>query len=571
MQINKIHTAQKAEESSSLKNQELLFLRRPEITVQNRFDLAIAGLGKSYRDCTIAVLKTRYKVSSTFIYNQSKILKHQAGVLFGVKEKNQLNHLEEVLKSIRFFLEGKLETKGALQGLSNFGNSLGLKYHSTNFISELLQVAGSLLNSTYSSDAPILVTFLCDEVYSGGDPILVTVEAQSMMVLDIRLVKGTFTGTNWEESFIKLQNQQVNSSRLIKDQGRQMSSAVKVLPSQTIIGADVFHVIPHRLGLFHCRLAKNVEVAKSKELDRANCFDKTKTYKTALKKEAEWEIAKFNTLQAIDQLEWFDEHYFKMINQLRPFTSKGVPRDKATAELIIQQSLEALALLAIPTLQKQLNHIEGVLASGQLLHYMDQTPSIYEDLLKILDAEPAWIWMLYWQWDKKTYQTHSPKVQLKAKSEALAAKQLLEEYYEASEKNGQTNQFETLRKQVFSSLDEIVQASSLVETFNSILKPFINSARGQVSQELLNLVKFYHNHRIFKRGKRQHSAPIELLTGIPLQKHWVDLLMDKIKKAFEKYQVVSLKQLHAILCPKKEPQKVQIKQLDVIESLPIAA
>ena len=392
-----------------------------------------------------------------------------------------------------------------------------------------------------------------------------------MMVLDIRLVKGTFTGTDWEESFIKLQDQQVNSSRVIKDQGTQMASAVKVLPSQTIIGADVFHVIPHRLGLLHCRLVKNVEVAKTKELDRANCFEKTKTYKTALKKEAEWEIAKFNTLQAIDQLEWFDEHYFKMINQLRPFTSKGVPRDKATAELIIQQSLEALALLPIPTLQKQLNHIEGVLASGQLLHYMDQTPSIYEDLLKILNPQTAWVWMLYWQWDKKSYQTHSPKVQLKAKAEAFAAKQLLEEYYEASEKNGQTNQFETLRKQVFSSLDEIVQASSLVETFNSILKPFINSARGQVSQELLNLVKFYHNHRIFKRGKRQNSAPIELLTGIPLQKHWVDLLMDKIKKAFEQHRVVSLKQLHQILCPKTESKEVEMNPQGVAETLPIAA
>ena len=157
MVINKIHTTQKAEESSSLKNQGLLYLRRPEITVQNRFDLAIAGLGREHRDCTIAVLKTRYKVSRTFIYNQSKILKRQASVLFGVKENNQSNHLEEVLKSIRFFLEGKLETKGALQGLSNFGNSLGLKYHSINFISELLQVAGSLLDSTYSSEAPILV------------------------------------------------------------------------------------------------------------------------------------------------------------------------------------------------------------------------------------------------------------------------------------------------------------------------------------------------------------------------------------------------------------------------------
>lgn len=40
MRINKIHTTQKAEESSSLKNQGLLFFRRPEITVQDPFNLA---------------------------------------------------------------------------------------------------------------------------------------------------------------------------------------------------------------------------------------------------------------------------------------------------------------------------------------------------------------------------------------------------------------------------------------------------------------------------------------------------------------------------------------------------
>ena len=60
-----------------------------------------------------------------------------------------------------------------------------------------------------------------------------------------------------------------------------------------------------------------------------------------------------------------------MIQQLRPFTSKGAPRDKTSAQLIIKESLEALALLPIPNLPKQLQHIEGLLDNGQLLHFMD--------------------------------------------------------------------------------------------------------------------------------------------------------------------------------------------------------
>ena len=67
---------------------------------------------------------------------------------------------------------------------------------------------------------------------------------------------------------------------------------------------------------------------------------------------------------------------------------------------------------------------------------------------------------------------------------------------------------------------------------------------------------FYHNHRVFKRGKRQGQAPVEILTGQKLQKSWIDLLMDKVEEAFKKHQVTSLKELkHCI-----EQEKIQSAQ-----------
>jgi len=579
MQLNKKHTTKKAEESSSLKKQELLFIRRPDLDAKDRLALAIAGLGKSYRRGTISDYEARYNVSHTFIYNQSKKLKEQASYIFGMPSREKRSELEEVLSSIRFFLEGKLETKSPLYGLSNLGSSLGIKYTSISFISEVLQIAGGLLAPTYTSSSPLLVTFLCDEVYSGGDAILVTLEAQSMMVIDIRLVKQSLASRDWEASFADLEQGQVMPTKVIKDQGHQMASAVKVLPDCTVIGADTFHAIPHRLGVFHNRLTKKVQSAVANEANRAARFISTKTYPTALKKEAEWEKAKLNTLQAIDHLEWFEEYYFKMIQQLRPFTSKGEAREKVRAEAVIRESIQALSLLSIPNLQKQLDHIEGLLDNGQLLHFMDQVPLLHQQLQGSLEASTSWLWMLYWQWNKKSYQTHSPKVQQRAKAEALAAQQLLQEHYQHSNtqhsaQKGQSSSFEVIHKKVFSTLDQIVQASSLVETFNSILKPFINSARGQLSQELLNLVQFYHNHRVFQRGKRQNYAPIELLTGQKLQKNWIDLLMYKIQAAFEQYQVNSVKKLKELIrskIPAKTPAKTPAKKVDLIPGHPLIA
>jgi hypothetical protein len=89
--------------------------------------------------------------------------------------------------------------------------------------------------------------------------------------------------------------------------------------------------------------------------------------------------------------------------------------------------------------------------------------------------------------------------------------------------------FATLKALVFDKLDSIVRASSLVEMVNSLIRPSLNSCKGQITQETLNLIMFYHNHRRYKSGKRQGKAPIELLTGKPLEAPWWELLLQQVK------------------------------------------
>jgi len=90
------------------------------------------------------------------------------------------------------------------------------------------------------------------------------------------------------------------------------------------------------------------------------------------------------------------------------------------------------------------------------------------------------------------------------------------------------DEFDTLKALVFDKLDSIVRASSLVEMVNSLLRPYLNSCKGQITQEALNLIMFYHNHRRYKSGKRQGKAPIELLTGKPLEAPWWELLRQQL-------------------------------------------
>jgi len=83
------------------------------------------------------------------------------------------------------------------------------------------------------------------------------------------------------------------------------------------------------------------------------------------------------------------------------------------------------------------------------------------------------------------------------------------------------------RDSVFANLDNVIKSSSLVETINSLIRPYLNSCKGKISQEALNLIMFYHNHRSFVDGRRKGKAPIEILTGQNLNQHWLHLLLDQ--------------------------------------------
>lgn len=85
---------------------------------------------------------------------------------------------------------------------------------------------------------------------------------------------------------------------------------------------------------------------------------------------------------------------------------------------------------------------------------------------------------------------------------------------------------EALRQEVVEALEAEGRSSSLVEHVNSALRPLLETCRGQVEQEMLELLAYGHNHRRFVRGKRAGKAPIERLTGKEIDKAWLDSLFD---------------------------------------------
>jgi hypothetical protein len=91
--------------------------------------------------------------------------------------------------------------------------------------------------------------------------------------------------------------------------------------------------------------------------------------------------------------------------------------------------------------------------------------------------------------------------------------------------------FDPLQALVFDKLDAIVRAASWVEMVKALFRPYLHSCKGQLTQEACNLIMFSHHHRRYKSGKRQGKAPIELLTGKPMEAPWWELGRQQVHTA----------------------------------------
>ena len=62
-------------------------------------------------------------------------------------------------------------------------------------------------------------------------------------------------------------------------------------------------------------------------------------------------------------------------------------------------------------------------------------------------------------------------------------------------------------------LDDNVRSSSPLEAINSQIRDFINSARGQISQHMIDLIVFFLNHKISSRGPYKGTSRYQRFTG----------------------------------------------------------
>jgi len=447
--------------------------------------------------------------------------KQEAENLFFPSPKPELISREEAEAHI---LAHRFEGKSSIDGTSTLMKRFKIPYSSVGYISEYLTHVGKLLPNVLDNkreDVQLLV-FADDEIFSKSSPILITVDPISSAILRIQLADHR-SANEWSNHHQALLENEFAPRLLVSDAGTGLAAARANIFPETPWQLDSFHGIAHRLGDWVRRLEKSAYTAIETVDKRINTLASAKTDAVIDKRlnrcfEAD-EVAR----QAIEHYDNFSYLYQYLIQQLNVFDSKGNPRHRDEAKENILLALELMESLNHNAINKAALSIKTALAD--ILTYFNDVDIALENCQKLSSNQDA-LRALYlaWQWNKTvTKSKDTPR-----KHKAIKQRDFYLELAELCV--GENRKYLDLKENVFEELDQIIQASSMVECINSILRPYLNTSKNQITQEFLNTFMFYHNHRRYHAGKRKNKTPLEILTGEEQTEDWIVLLQKEVRK-----------------------------------------
>lgn len=469
----------------------------------------------------ITNLSRQYAVSRTFIYDLLSTFEQGMDTLFFPTAASTAPARETSEQAI---LAYRFEGKCSIDAIATLMKRADLPYSSVGYLSQFLSKVGHCLPDTLDNakEGIRLVVFASDEIFAKSIPLLITVEPISSVILRIELADQR-TAAIWSAHWQALQANGFEASLLTSDAGSGLCAAHQAVLTDTPWQLDTFHGIAHRLGDYVRRLEKSAYTMIAAVEKREATLATAKSEPVIDKRLQQCFQVEAIAEQAIELYDNFAYLYRVLTQQLNLFDVNGNLRH---ADQVVGQMKATLALMA------SLNHagISKAVVSIQtalpdLLVYFNEAVAVVKHCHKVTDnPEALKALCLAWQWDKAVIKS---KVTARKKY-AIKQRQFYLEWAELWV--GEPKKYQRLKEKVMAKLDTIVQASSMVECINSLLRPYLDSAKNQVTQAFLNTFMFYHNHRRYHAGKRKGKTPLEILTGQQQKEDWITLLLQEANK-----------------------------------------
>jgi hypothetical protein len=488
------------------------FIRRPDLDPQTRIHIVMLAWLHQGLYGKMTEIANAYRISRTFLYQLLVMATLQLETLFSDEKllfQKDHRHLESLLLLLR--LEGNcslLSIASILKALEYHPNSVG-------YLSQFFHNAGQTLPSTLVIPSKKLVFYLSDEIFALHTPILVTIDARSTTILNIELASDRSADT-WRAHFEALADHQFFSLGMASDRGLGLVAGYQAACDMALWVADYFHEFRDLFEVLH-QLERQAYAAIGKEDDAAHKFARAKSEANLAKRLHQYDTAHHTCEQAMalyDQLAMLLHLLREALQLCSPHGRLRTVENVRSELTLLFDMIAELDCAAITHTLKPLRT-----ALDDIVVPFAQAEAIHAELRAVVPHDALDFLVLAWHHDHLVYQSGSKPKRYHQKER---------DFWLACAEGLLGNEFDSLKALVFDKLDTIVRASSLVEMVNSLIRPYLNSCKGQITQETLNLLMFYHNHRRYKSGKRQGKAPIELLTGEPLEASWWELLRQQI-------------------------------------------
>jgi hypothetical protein len=499
------------------------FLRRPDITTFDRLQIAYEALCAKILGNwgAISALARYHNISRTFIYDTLATFEEIVELTFGessqpadIKSENKKNAVEVMLLL-------RLEGKCGVGPISTIMKRLNQRFFGQGTVSTYLNYIGSLVPAEPGIDGNNLrLVFVSDEIFAGNKPVLITVDPISSVILKIELAEKR-RSKEWNNHWYCLEHNGFEAIYIVTDEGTGLCSAHDNFFTGAMRQPDTFHAVAYRLGGRLDQLEKSAYNAIAREYDRKSTLASAKSEDVIRRRTRKYEEAREKAEKAMELYDNFSYLYNCILNEMKPFRHDGQLRERQQAEGNILAALEMLEALGNEKINNAIKQIRRIMPT--MLNYFDVACEVREKLDKLsIDQNALSALCLAWQHHKAVIKAKKADRRKKCAVREQVCLEFAEGYLQEN--------FEAIKERIYSELDAIVQSSAMVECINSIIRPYLNTSRGQVNQNMLNLIAFYHNNRRYRAGKRVNKTPMEILTGKKQEKDWTELLFDLIEE-----------------------------------------
>ena len=499
-----------------------LFTRRPDLTNGIRLAIATSAIHAMLNGVwgTITHLADEYGISRTFIYSLADTLKEAGQYLFG-ETAPLVCGASAREDALQMMLSLRLEARSSIGGISTIMNRCGHELSSMGSISQTLSRIGRFLPTTVCTENGITqyLVFASDEIFSKATPILVTVDPCSSAILRIELADSR-KAEDWKRHFECLYENGVEAVYLVCDEGQGIRAAHAQVMSDVVRQSDTYHAIAHQLGSWADHLEKTAYKAIGVEDECERKWFSAKSDRVCEKRRVAYENSAEAAKKAVTLYDDFSYLYRCILGELNVFDRDGNLRDRPKAEDGVKVGLALIEELNHRTITEAVHKVRRTLPD--LFHYLDVAKQVVNECQQLpIDEDSLKAYCIAWQWGKAGRKAKKSDRKQKAQEQERFCLEIAEGLHQDESRD--------IQKEVYAKLDKIVQSSALVECINSIIRPYLNTTKNHVTQELLNLVMHYHNYRRYADGVRKNKTPIELLTGKEQTKDWISMLFDIIR------------------------------------------